>query len=304
MDPYILGKRGLVHIIDLKQTLKGLLQARKFIARVVGSGSEVLFVGTKRQAREIVKAQAARCEMPYVSERWLGGTLTNFRTIRSRLARLEELEALDESGAMSGYSKKMESSLKRERRKIRRNLEGIRQMSHLPGGIVLVDVRREHIAVREAKKLDIPTICLLDTDGDPDLVDLPIPGNDDAMRSIEVIISQLADAVLEGKAAREEAPAETEKSARPARRRSSRAAARAQDKPAAETAEPAPTPAPEAPDDGAASSPDGTADTQKDAVEETAAAAGPDEAPSPETKDDGALDQPTQPDTETERTTP
>lgn len=225
MAPYILGKRGLVHIIDIKETLKGLLRAKKLLAQVVAGGKDALFVGTKRQAREIIKKQAARCEMHYVSERWLGGTLTNFRTIRSRLARLEELEALDASGAMSGYSKKMESTLKRERRKIQRNLEGIRRMSRLPGVLMVVDVRREHIAVKEAKKLGIPTICLIDTDGDPDLVDLVVPGNDDAMRAIEVIVSQMADAVMEGKAARTEAPAE-EETPRPARRRSSRAVAR------------------------------------------------------------------------------
>jgi small subunit ribosomal protein S2 len=227
MAPYILGKRGLVHIIDIKETLKGLLRAKKLLAQVVASGKDVLFVGTKRQAREIIIKQAARCGMHYVSERWLGGTLTNFRTIRSRLARLEELEALDASGAMSGYSKKMESTLKRERRKIQRNLEGIRRMSRLPGVLVVVDVRREHIAVKEARKLGIPTVCLIDTDGDPDLVDLVIPGNDDAMRAIEVIISQLADAVMEGTAARTEAPPE-EEAPRPARRRSSRAAPRAE----------------------------------------------------------------------------
>ena len=226
MEPYILGKRGLIHIIDIKETLKGLLRARKLLARTVSEGKDVLFVGTKRQAREIVKMQASRCEMPYVSERWLGGTLTNFRTIRSRLARLEELEALDQSGKMSGYSKKMESSLKRERRKIHRNLEGIRKMDRVPGVLLVVDVRREHIAVREAKKLGIPTICLLDTDGDPEMVDLPVPGNDDAMRSIEVVLSQFADAICEGRAARAESKPEDQAETRPpARRRSTRVAA-------------------------------------------------------------------------------
>lgn len=244
MAPYILGKRGLVHIIDIKETLKGLLRAKKLLAKVVSEGKDVLFVGTKRQAREIIRKQATRCEMPYVSERWLGGTLTNFRTIRSRLSRLEELEALEASGEMGGYSKKMESSLKRERRKIQRNLEGIRKMNNMPGALVVVDVRREHIAVKEAKKLGIPTIALLDTDGDPDMVDLPVPGNDDAMRAIEVIISQFADAAMQGVAARSEQPAD-EPATPPARRRSSRATARAEegapsaDEPAS-TAEPVP----------------------------------------------------------------
>jgi len=225
MAPYILGKRGLVHIIDIKETLRGLLRAKKLLAQVVSRGGDVLFIGTKRQAREIVKKQAGRCEMHYVSERWLGGTLTNFRTIRSRLSRLEELESLDTTGAMASYSKKMESTLKREKRKIQRNLEGVRRMSRLPGVMVLVDVRREHIAVKEAHKLGIPTVALIDTDGDPDTVDLIIPGNDDAMRAIDVIIGQLADAVMEGKAARAELapPEEEQQPARPARRRSSKA---------------------------------------------------------------------------------
>ncbi len=225
MAPYILGKRGLIHIINIKETLKGLFRAKKLLTQVAAEGKDVLFVGTKRQAREIVRAQASRCESPYVCERWLGGTLTNFRTIRSRLARLEELETLDESGAMASYSKKRESSLKRERRKIKRNLEGIREMKRLPGVLVVVDAKREHIAIKEAKKLDIPTVCLLDTDGDPDTIDLPIPANDDAMRSIEVLIGQLADAVLEGRAVQAEAPKEDEAPAKPARRRSASATA-------------------------------------------------------------------------------
>ncbi len=225
MKPYILGRRGLIHIINIKETLRGLLRAKKFLAQVVTKGDDVLFVGTKRQAREIVKQHATRSEMPYVSERWLGGMLTNFRTIRSRLGRLEELEGLETTGEMGQYSKKMESSLKRERRKIQRNLDGVRNMTRLPGALVVVDVRREHIAVREANKLEIPVVCLLDTDGDPDVVDLPIPCNDDAMRSVDVILSQLADAITEGKAAREEpAPASATTERRPARKRSARAA--------------------------------------------------------------------------------
>jgi small subunit ribosomal protein S2 len=268
MAPYILGKRGLVHIIDIKETLKGLLRAKKLLAKVVTDGKDVLFVGTKRQAREIVKKQAERCEMHYVSERWLGGTLTNFRTIRSRLARLEELEALDASGAMTGYSKKMESTLKRERRKIQRNLEGIRRMNRLPGALIVIDVRREHIAVKEARKLNIPTIALIDTDGDPDMIDLAVPGNDDAMRAIEVIISQFADAAMEGKAGRtEQKPQEDD--ARPARRRSTRAVGRAEAEGAPAVAEApgpvataAPTDAAPTPTGGEAGLPPATPDAE------------------------------------------
>lgn len=316
MEPYILGKRGLIHIIDIKETLKGLLRARKFIAQIVGEDKEILFVGTKRQAREIVKEQASRCEMPFVTERWLGGTLTNFRTIRSRLARLEELEALDASGAMGGYSKKMESSLKRERRKIQRNLEGIRNMHRLPGAVVVVDVRREHIGVKEAKKLGIPTLALLDTDGDPDLADLPIPGNDDAMRAIEVILSQLADAVMEGKAGRVEKSQAEEEPKQPVRRRSSRATARSERIPpsqhseSAETpeSESAETPEPESAETADVSPPAADADAGVP-VEKTAAAAEPEQAPlsepvSPEGGGDAGPVQPSQADPEPGPTSP
>ena len=184
--------------------MKGLLRSRKFLANIVSSGKDVLFVGTKRQARQSIMQQAVRCGMPFVTERWLGGTLTNFSTIRKRLGRLEELEAMDEKGLMAAQSKKMESTLRREMRKIKRNLDGIREMNRLPGALIIIDARREHLAVSEARKLKIPTVCLLDTDSDPDHVDIPIPGNDDAMRTIEIITKQLADAILEGKAAQPE----------------------------------------------------------------------------------------------------
>jgi small subunit ribosomal protein S2 len=164
--------------------------------------------------------------MHYVSQRWLGGTLTNFRTIRSRLNRLEELEKLWETGAIEGYSKKMKAALQREMAKIKKNLEGIRRMDKMPGIMFLVDTRREHIAVKEARKLGVTTVAMIDTDGDPDLIDLPIPGNDDAMRAIEIIVRELAESVIEGKASRpdkaEEAPAAL------VRRRSSRASFRAE----------------------------------------------------------------------------
>jgi len=226
MQPYIFGKRNLIHIIDIRETVKGLLRARKFLAQVTAKGDDILFVGTKRQARAAVTRAAGRTNMHCVSERWLGGTLTNFRTIRSRLARLEELESL-EQGGMGEYSKKMVATLSRERRKIKRNLDGIRRMSKLPGALVLIDVKREHIAAREARKLGIPVVALIDTDSDPDTCDIAIPGNDDAMRAIELICDSLADAVLEGMRSRpKEEPAA--QGGRPPRR-SSRATARAQD---------------------------------------------------------------------------
>jgi len=199
MAPYIYGKRNGIHIIDIRETLRGLLRAKKFITQVVANGEDVLFVGTKRQARDIVKEQAQRCKMHCVSERWLGGTLTNFRTIRSRLQRLEELEALVASPQWeTDYSKKLKSTITRELRKIRRNLDGIRRMNRLPGVLVVVDLRKEHNAVREAKALQLPSIGLLDTDADPEDVTIPIPGNDDSIRSIAVVMRHLADAVEEG----------------------------------------------------------------------------------------------------------
>ena len=200
MKPYIYGKRNLIHIIDLKETVRGLLRAGKFFNRVASQNGLILFVGTKRQAAETIIEEATRCGMPYVTERWLGGTLTNFRTIRSRLERLEELESILDGEQASSYSKKMIATLTRERTKIDRNLSGIRHMNRLPEALMVVDPHREHIAVAEARKLGIKVVALLDTDCDPDQVDLPIPGNDDSMRSIELMMKRLADSIAEGKA--------------------------------------------------------------------------------------------------------
>jgi len=243
MKAYIFGKRNLIHIVDIRETVKGILRAKKFLSQVVAKGLDVVFVGTKRQARNSVINVAQRTNMHYVSERWLGGTLTNFRTIRSRLARLEELEAIEAAGMADAYSKKMISTLTRERRKIKRNLDGIRKMNKLPGALVLVDVRREHIAAKEARKLGIPVVALIDTDSDPDFVDIPIPGNDDAMRAIELVMSELGDAIEEGKRARtEEAPVAPEggppsaAGRQPRSRRPGRATARADEGPASNEA--------------------------------------------------------------------
>lgn len=199
MKPYIFAKRGMIHIIDVKETLKGLLIAKKLLTKVVSSNKDVVFVGTKRQARKSAVQAAAETEMHYVIERWLGGTLTNFRTIRSRLQRLEELEAMQESGALDAESKKQASRLKRELTKIKTNLEGIRNMSRLPGAVVVVDVRREHLALREARKLGIPSVGIIDTDSDPDEVDIAIPANDDSLKAIDIIFNEFQDAIKEGK---------------------------------------------------------------------------------------------------------
>jgi small subunit ribosomal protein S2 len=201
MRPYIYGKRNLIHIIDLRETLRGLLRAYKYVTKIVSQGKLVLFVGTKRQAKEIVEREAKRCGMPFVTERWLGGTLTNYRTIRSRLQRLSHLESLETTGQIGTYSKKMISSLSRERTKIARNLSGIRDMNRIPEALVVIDPNKEHIAVKEARKMGVTVVALIDTDSDPDTVDLAIPGNDDSIRSIELILSKLATATIEGKAA-------------------------------------------------------------------------------------------------------
>jgi small subunit ribosomal protein S2 len=232
MRPFIYGKRNLIHIIDLRETVRGLLRAYRFLTNVASKGSLILFVGTKRQAKETIEREASRCGMPYVNERWLGGTLTNHRTIRDRLKRMSELESLwlpsgeradkvdmpaymktmlNEAGkldlakapelaAIRTYSKKMVAQLNRELTKITRNLQGIRDMNRLPDAMVLVDPSREDIAVKEARRMGVTTVALIDTDSDPDLIDLAVPGNDDSIRSIELLMRTLSNAVLEGRA--------------------------------------------------------------------------------------------------------
>jgi small subunit ribosomal protein S2 len=233
MKPYIYGKRNNLHIIDVKETLRGLLLAKKFIAQTVSRGKDVLFIGTKRQARKSVQKHAERVEMHWVNDRWLGGTLTNFREIRKRIGRLDQLEQMEADNLLDAYSKKEGSSLRREMRKIRKNLGGVRNMSKQPGAMVIVDAMREHIAVREAHKMDIPVIALIDTDADPDPIDIPIPGNDDAMRAIEVVIRELADAVQVGMHTRVETDPDSEK---PQPRRRSRRATTARAEGTAEEA--------------------------------------------------------------------
>jgi small subunit ribosomal protein S2 len=199
MRPYIYARRNLIHIIDVRETVRGLLRAKKYLSDVASRGSLILFVGTKRQARETVEKSALRCGMPFVADRWLGGTLTNFRTIRDRLGRLEQLEKIRDGDELRTYSKKMQSTLNREYRKIYHNLNGMRTMNRLPECLVVVDPKKEKNAVKEARKLGIATVALIDTDCDPDMVDLPIPGNDDSMRSIDLIVNLLADAISAGK---------------------------------------------------------------------------------------------------------
>lgn len=199
MEPYLFGKRNSIHIVDLSETVKGLYKAYKYLVQISRDGKETVFVGTKRPAQRPIREGASRCGMHFVRTRWIGGTLTNFDVVRSRLERLEELESLEESGAIGNYSKKMIASLMREKRKIARNLEGIKFMERMPGAMVVVDPAHEIIAIREARKREVPVIALTDTNCDPDVVDIVIPGNDDAIKSIALIVSKLTDAVLEGR---------------------------------------------------------------------------------------------------------
>jgi small subunit ribosomal protein S2 len=198
MRNFIYGKRNLIHIVDLRETVRGLIRAYRFLSKVAAQGSLILFVGTKRQAQESIQREAGACSMPYVSERWIGGMFTNFRTIRSRLRRLEELEDLLRTGEIHAYSKKRKSTLMRELRKIRRNLSGIRTLNRMPGAMVVIDAHKEATAIREARKMGVPVIALVDTDSNPEPIDLVIPGNDDSVRAIDLVLGKLAQAVKEG----------------------------------------------------------------------------------------------------------
>jgi small subunit ribosomal protein S2 len=200
MKRYIYHERNGIYIIDLHQTLRLLEDAYNFIKDTAATGKQVLFVGTKRQAQESIKGQADRVEMPYVNRRWLGGMMTNFRTMRDRVKYMEELEAAEASGEWTRLTKKEGLALKRELEKLDANLGGIRNLKGVPGAIYVVDLKREHIAASEANKLGVPVVSILDTNCDPDLVDYVIPGNDDAIRAIRLITGKMADAVAEGKA--------------------------------------------------------------------------------------------------------
>ena len=198
MKPYIFGERNGVYILDLKQTMIGLDQAYTFVQQIALFGGTVLFVGTKKQAQEPVAANAQRCGMPYVNHRWLGGMLTNFVTIRSRVTHMEELEAMEADGQMSALPKKEQIHLRKELGKLQANLDGIREMKTVPQVIFVVDTMRENIAIREARRLGIPVVGIIDTNSDPDDVDYGIPGNDDAIRSVNLITEVIAEAVLSG----------------------------------------------------------------------------------------------------------
>jgi len=206
MAPYIFGERNRIHIINLEKTLPLYNEAAQFIKQVVADGGRVLFVGTKRSAREAIKTEAIRCGMPYVSHRWLGGMLTNFKTVRGSIKRLMELDEMAQNGTLDQHSKREAQALRREREKLERSLGGIKDMDSLPDALFVVDVGHERIAVAEAKKLGIPVVAVVDTNCSPDDIDYVIPGNDDAMRAIQLYAAGIADAVIEGKSAIPEVP--------------------------------------------------------------------------------------------------
>jgi len=199
MKPFIFTERKGIHIIDLEKTIEYFTEAYEFIKEQVMQGKEPLFVGTKRQVRETIEEEAARCEAHYINRRWLGGTLTNFKTIKSRVKRMKELERMEEEGQFEFLPKKEAFSLRRKLMKLQRNLEGLRNMEHLPGLLYVIDPTVEQNAIHEARLLGIPIVAVVDTNCDPDLVDYPIPGNDDAIKATKLITSRVADAVLEGR---------------------------------------------------------------------------------------------------------
>ena len=218
MAPYIYTERNGIYIIDLQKTVKKIEEAYEFMREVVAEGGEVLFVGTKKQAQDAIEAEAKRCGMHYISQRWLGGTLTNFDTIKKRIDKLHELNRMEEDGTMNSYPKKEIIKLKAERDKLEKFLGGIKNMTRIPDLLFIIDPKKEKIAIQEAHILGIPTIAVIDTNCDPDEIDFPIPGNDDAIRAVKLLTETLANAVIEGKQGEvpmveaEENVAETEES--------------------------------------------------------------------------------------------
>ncbi|SHJ29187.1 30S ribosomal protein S2 [Lutispora thermophila] len=199
MAEYIFTERNGIYIIDLQKTVKKVEEAYEFVKEVAASGRSILFVGTKKQAQESIESEAVRCDMFYVNQRWLGGMLTNFKTIKKRIERLKELEQMENDGTFDVLPKKEVIKLKAEKEKLEKNLGGIKNMDELPGAIFIVDPRKEKIAIQEAHILGIPVVAIVDTNCDPEEVDYPIPGNDDAIRAVKLLTSKIADAVIEAR---------------------------------------------------------------------------------------------------------
>lgn len=202
MKEYIFGQRNGIYIIDLQKTIKIFKEALQFLKNMAEEGKTILFVGTKKQAQEIVKEWATKCECPYVNQRWLGGLLTNFQVVRGGIDRLIELEEMREDGRWELLSKKEQSRLEKVYRKLQKNVGGLKNLTELPGALFVIDASKETIAISEAKKLKIPIVAIVDTNGDPEGIDYPIPGNDDAVRAIELFASKVAEAIIEGKKSR------------------------------------------------------------------------------------------------------
>ena len=209
MAKYIFTERNGIYIIDLQKTVKKVDEAYNFIRETAQNGGSILFVGTKKQAQEAMREEAVRCNQYYVNERWLGGMMTNFKTIQKRVTRLRQLEKMEEDGTFDVLPKKEVLGLRHEMEKLNRNLGGIKEMKKLPAALFVVDPRKEHIAVLEARKLNIPIVATVDTNCDPDEVDYVIPANDDAIRAVRLLASKMADAVLEGRQGQQTAEAET-----------------------------------------------------------------------------------------------
>ena len=199
MKKFIFGERSNIYIIDLEKTVDYLNKAREFVRGVAAKGDAILFVGTKRQAQDIILAESQRSGMYYIKDRWLGGTLTNFKTIRNSIKRLEAIETMQKDGTFEAIKKKEKAILTKEMDKLKKNLQGIVSMKKMPGAIFIVDAKKEDIAVKEARKLGIPIVAIIDTNADPDLIDYPIPANDDAMRSIKLLTGLLTDSIMEGR---------------------------------------------------------------------------------------------------------
>ena len=298
MAQFIFGERNKIHIINLERTLPLYNDAAGFVKGVVADGGKVLFVGTKRSARDAIQAEAVRCGMPYVNQRWLGGMLTNFKTIRQSIKRLHELEELRDSGALERRNKKEAQQLRREMDKLMRSLGGIKDMNSLPDALFVVDVGHEEIAVHEARKLGIPVVAIVDSNCSPDGIEYVVPGNDDAMKAIQLYAAGIADAVIDGRAAVPAVPAgedefvELDEEGQPRRKSAARAPrkaanvrrkAPARTRPSAETAsaatmppvgapEPAPAPA-AAPAPAEAAEDDSLADESPEAAEASRAKA-------------------------------
>ena len=205
MAEFIFAERNGIYIIDMQKTVRKVDEAYRAVSEIIADGGEILFVGTKKQAQESIKEEAARCGMYYVNERWLGGMLTNFKTMQLRVQRLKELEKMQEDGRMALLPKKEVAKLEHEMEKLQRNLGGVKQMKRVPDVLFIVDARKERIAIQEARNLGIPIVAIVDTNCDPDEVDFVIPGNDDAIRAIKLITGKLADAVLEAKQGEQDA---------------------------------------------------------------------------------------------------